>query len=92
MTTRKFFGCHFHSLVVHAPETFRLICLRSIVPEEEERSFGDLRSISLNTANRQCGKIIDNAVLRYKAQQMDETRKDYVRRKESVIPIHFLKP
>lgn len=85
MTTRKFFGCHFHSLTVHAPETFRMICLRSLVPEQEERTFGDLRRISLNTANRQCGKIIDNAVLRFNAQQMDENRKDYVKHQESVV-------
>jgi hypothetical protein len=85
MTTRKFFGCHFHCLTVHAPETYRMICLRSLVPEQEERTFGDLRSISQNTANRQCGRIIDNAVLRFNAQQMDDTRKDYVKHQESVI-------
>lgn len=85
MTARKFYGCHFHSLTVHAPETYRLVCLRSLIPEQEERTFGDLRSISLNTANRQCGKIIDNAVLRYNAQQMSGTKKDYVRHQESII-------
>lgn len=75
MTARTFYGCHFHSLTVHTPETYRLVCLRSLIPEQEERTFGDLRSISLNTANRQCGKIIDNAVLRYNAQQMSGTKK-----------------
>lgn len=85
MTARKFYGCHFHSLTVHTPETYRLVCLRSLIPEQEERTFGDLRSISLNTANRQCGKIIDNAVLRYNAQQMSGTKKDYVRHQESII-------
>ncbi|CAG2211878.1 unnamed protein product [Mytilus edulis] len=45
MTARKFYGSHFHSLVIHAPETYRLLCLRSVVPEEEERTFGDIRSI-----------------------------------------------
>jgi hypothetical protein len=35
------------SLITHVPETYRLVCLRSVVPEEEEeRSFGDLRPIS----------------------------------------------
>lgn len=85
MTARKFYGCHFHSLTVHAPETFRLVCLRSLVPEKEERSFGDFRNISLRTANRQCGKVIDNAVLRYNAQQKDENRKDYIKQQESTI-------
>uniref|UniRef100_A0A8W8MM94 Uncharacterized protein n=1 Tax=Magallana gigas TaxID=29159 RepID=A0A8W8MM94_MAGGI len=79
MTARRFYGCHFHSLTVHTPETYRLVCLRSLIPEQEEMTFGDLCSISLNTANRQCGKIIDNAVLRYNAQQMSGTKKDYIK-------------
>jgi hypothetical protein len=69
---------------VHAPETFRLVCLQLLIPEQEERSFGDLRNISLRTVNRQCGEVIDNAVLRYNAQQ-DENRIDYIRQQESII-------
>ena len=83
MTARKFFGCHFHSLVIHAPQTFRMFCLRSLIPEQEERSFGDLRLISLRTSSRQCGKIIDNAVLWYNMQQ-SEQRNSY-RKQESII-------
>lgn len=84
MTTRKFYGSHFHSLTVHAPVTFRLVSLRSLVPVQEERTFGDLRKTSLNTANRQCGKIIDNVVLRHTAQQRDQNRTDYSRQQYSV--------
>lgn len=62
--SKKILCSRFQSLTVYVPETYRLVCLRSLIPEQEERSFGDLRSISLNRANRQCGKIIDNAVLR----------------------------
>lgn len=69
MTSQKFYGCHFHSLTVHALQTYRLFCLRSLIPEQEERSFGDLRSISLRTSSRQSGKVIDNAVLGYNMQQ-----------------------
>jgi hypothetical protein len=82
MTARKFYGCHFHSLTVHAPQTYRLFCLRSLIPEKEERSFGDLRSISLRTSNRQCGKVIDNAVLRFNAQQQGNKRDSF---KQSII-------
>lgn len=32
----KFFGCHFRSLVIHAHEILRLICLRSIVPNQRD--------------------------------------------------------
>lgn len=84
MTTRKFYGCHFHSMTVHAPQTFRIFCLRSLIPEQEERSFGDMRRISLNTSSRQCGKIIDNAIVRFNAQQQND-RGDNYRRQESAI-------
>lgn len=85
MTSRKFYGCHFHSLTVHAPQTYRLFCLRPLIPEQEERSFGDLRSISLRTSSRQCGKVIDNAVLRYNMQQQSEKRNCSFKQQESII-------
>lgn len=69
MTTRRFFGSHFHSLTVHAPETLRLFNLRTIVTEHEERIFGDLRRISENTTNRKAETVCDNAVLRFNCHQ-----------------------
>ena len=84
MTARKFYGCHFHCMTVHAPQTYRIFCLRSLIPEQEERSFGDLRRISLNTSNRQCGKVIENAILRFNAQQRTD-RGDSYRKQETMI-------
>lgn len=69
MTARKFYGCHFHCMIVHAPQTHRIFCLRSLVQELEERSFCDLRRISLNISNQQCGKVIENAILGFNTQQ-----------------------
>ena len=69
LTSRKFFGSHFHSLTVHAPEILRLFSLSSIVTEQEERCFGDLRRISENTTNRQAKYICENAVLRFTYHQ-----------------------
>lgn len=68
LTTRKFYGNHFHSITIHVPETARLFCIKSIVPEQEERSFGTLRRISENTTNRQPKFVVDNAMLRMKFQ------------------------
>lgn len=68
LTTRKFYGNHFHSITIHLPETARLFCLKSIVPEQEERSFGTLRRISENTTNRQPKFVVDNAMLSMKFQ------------------------
>jgi len=84
MTSRRFFGSHFHSLTTHAPEIERIICLRSILTEKEERTFGDLRAISEKTTNRQATGIVDNAVIRFNTQQHMQT-KDSFRIQESSI-------
>ncbi|CAG2200709.1 unnamed protein product [Mytilus edulis] len=69
MTTRKFFGSHFHSLTTHASETYRLFNLKSFATEQEERCFGDLRRVFERTTNRQAGHIVDNAIMRITTQQ-----------------------
>ena len=76
LTLRKFYGNHFHSITVHVPETARIFCLKSIVPEQEERSFGTLRRISENTTNRQRKFVVDNAMLRiqFQTSQIDPTQ------------------
>lgn len=71
-------------MTVHAPQTYRIFCLRSLVPEQEERSLGNLRRISLNTSNRQCGKVKENAILRFNAQQQTERGESY-RKQETII-------
>lgn len=85
MTSRKFYGSHFHTLTTHAPEAARLICLRSVLTENEERSFGNLRRISESTTNRQPGKIVDNAMMRFQAQQISSDKTDSLQQQESII-------
>jgi hypothetical protein len=46
MTMRKFFGNHFHSIVSHLPVIYRIFNTKTILAEQEERGFGDIRSIS----------------------------------------------
>lgn len=40
---RKMFGTPYHSLVSHLPLLYRYISLRSVVAEQDERMFSDLR-------------------------------------------------
>ncbi|CAG2231598.1 unnamed protein product [Mytilus edulis] len=71
MTQRKFYGSHFHSLVVHLPEIYRIINTKSILAEQEERTFGSLRRLAEGTTNRKPGWIVDNTILRFNCQQTD---------------------
>lgn len=71
-------------MVVHAPQTHRIFCLRSLVQELEELSFCDLRRISLNISNQQCGKVIENAILGFNTQQQTDRGESY-RKQETII-------
>ncbi|XP_076075770.1 uncharacterized protein LOC143046498 [Mytilus galloprovincialis] len=83
MSSRKFFGSHFHSVSIHLAEVQRIFNLRSLVTEQEERCFGDLRRISENTSNRQPKTVCDNAVLRFTCQQSSKQDSIYIQ--ESII-------
>lgn len=85
LTSRKFYGNHFHSITVHLPETARLFHLISIIPEQEERSFGTLRRISENTTNRQSKYVVDNAVLRYTFQSSKNDQTETISKQNSTI-------
>ncbi|CAG2226165.1 unnamed protein product [Mytilus edulis] len=63
MTQIKFYGCHFHSLVVHLQ--------KSILAEQEKRTFESLRRLAEGTTNRKPGWIVDNTILRFNSQQTE---------------------
>lgn len=85
MTSRKFYGSHFHCLTTHAPEILRLFSLRSILTEQEERCFGDMRRICDSTSNRQPEHIVDNAILRFLSQHKLPSKADSFTRQDSTI-------
>ncbi|CAG2195361.1 unnamed protein product [Mytilus edulis] len=64
---------------------YRLFCLRSLLPENQERTFGDLRSISVRTSNRQAKYVVDNCVLRFLAKQDSEDQIDSFEHQDSAI-------
>ena len=85
LTSRRLYGNHFHSIVTHLPEIYRIINTKSILTEQKERSFGSLRKIAETTTNRKAGWIIDNSILRYNAQQSSDNRIDSFAKQDSTI-------
>ena len=65
MTMRKYFGSHFHSIVSYLPVIYRIFDTNTILTEQEERGFGDIRSISERTTNRKSRQIIENCIIRF---------------------------
>lgn len=85
MTARKCYRNHFHSITVHIPKTARLFSLKSIVPEQEERTFGTLRRLSENTINRQPKCVVDNAMLRIQFQASHRDHTQTIAKQNSII-------
>ncbi|XP_069103113.1 LOW QUALITY PROTEIN: uncharacterized protein [Argopecten irradians] len=69
MSKRRFFGSHFHSITCHTAEMYRVVCLRSILAEKEERMFGEIRTLTKTTSNQHPSNIIGNAILRNQARK-----------------------
>jgi hypothetical protein len=56
---------HFHSIVSYLPVIYRIFDTNTILTEQEERGFGDIRSISEQTTNRKSRQIIENCIIRF---------------------------
>ncbi len=70
MTPRKFFGIYFHDIVNHFPQYYRVVCLRSLLAEKEERHFGALRSIAKNTSSRKPDNVIKTCLTKLGARDL----------------------
>ena len=62
ISKRKMFGKYFHSLTTHAPLLNRIISLRSLNAELQERAFGQANAICKTTSNYHPDHIISNKV------------------------------
>ncbi|XP_066922840.1 uncharacterized protein [Clytia hemisphaerica] len=68
LTSRKFFGQYFHSLL-HAPLHFRLFPMPSINAEDEERMFTILKKFALGTSNHHPDNVLANGFLRIQVRE-----------------------
>ena len=68
ISKRKMFGKYFHSLITHAPILNRIISLRSLNAELQERAFGQANAISKATSNYHPDHIISNVIVRFQVE------------------------
>ena len=66
---QKMFGIYFHSLLVHAPPQYEIMCLKSANSEHEERLFGQAKNMVHAATNRQPTTVVPNILLRLQAKQ-----------------------
>ncbi len=58
------FGRYFHSIVSHSPLLYRIISLRSINTEMQERYFGQAKQITSGTSNKKPDHVLENIIIR----------------------------
>ena len=73
MIGSKFFGLYFHSLLVHAPLQYEVVCLRSVNTEANERMFHSVKSIAENCTNRHPDNIIPKILLHMQAKHLESS-------------------
>ncbi len=84
VTRRKMFGRYFHSIATHSALVYRVICLRSLNTEQEERMFGQSKAITKATSNNHPQHVVTNILQRLQVEaQVHST--DSVGEQESEI-------
>ena len=63
-----FFGRYFHSIVTHSPLVYRLISLRSVNTEMQERVFGQFKQITKSTSNQKPNGVLTNILIRWQEE------------------------
>ena len=86
VTKRRLFGSYFHAISVHAGDLFRIICLKSLAAERQERVFGEMRRLAVQTTSLRHQELIPQMLRRLKAQEMqDSGKKDSYKKQESLV-------
>ena len=64
----RMFGRYFHALISHSPLFFRLASMSALNTEDEERIFGQAKSITKSTSNYHVEQVIDNIITRVQVE------------------------
>ncbi|KAI8511942.1 hypothetical protein Bbelb_110420 [Branchiostoma belcheri] len=72
ITPRKLYGQYYHSISTHAPILYRLINLKSVNAEHQERLFNSLKGIFSQTTSRRPNDVLGMSLVRLQAEQMRE--------------------
>ena len=81
----QLYGNYFHSLMCHAPQLYRVISLRSINTEYQERMFKQANSITKATSNMHPTNVITNVLIRVQEESRLNAHNDPLQQEESTI-------
>lgn len=82
------YGMPYHSITSHFPEWFRIVALRSLNAECQERYFKDIKSTTKST-NYQPDHILVNSLVRLEVKRGEKELGKSLPAQESVISRHW---
>ena len=69
LTSRKFSGSYYHSLIKHAPEQYRLFSGRTSNTEKEEATFKSVKMFTNLSSNHHANNVLINALIRLQCRE-----------------------
>ena len=69
LTCRKLFGQYYHSIIIHAPQQYRIINGISSNAEKEERLFNVLKTVTKLTSNHHSDHVLYNSLIRLQVRE-----------------------
>ena len=75
VTKQKMFGNYFHTLSCHTATFYRIVALRSLNSEMQERLFNTCNEVTKATSNRQANNLMQNILIRTQAELQKYTLK-----------------
>ena len=67
----KFFGLYYHSLLIHGPVQYEIVCLHSVNTEANERMFNSVKIVVDQCTNRHPDNVVTNVLLHVQSKQIE---------------------
>ena len=87
----KLFGLYLHSLAVHAPRQYEIVCLRSVNTENQERLFQQAKQIASRCTNRKPDNVITEVLVRIQAKNISGSLSSVYKSAKSRVDTHASK-
>jgi len=84
-TKTCFYGVYLHNLIVHSPQQYEIVCLRSTNAESQERLFSQAKHISLRATNRKPETVLPTILLSMQAREKVTATKQHLQKQESIV-------
>ena len=69
----KIFGLYYHSLLIHGPVQYEIVCLRSVNTEANEHMFNSVKVVADQCTNRHPDNVVTKVLLHVQSKQIENS-------------------